>query len=48
METKKEKQQEKEKQVSSNQDLKKKVNKSWEAFGRLKGAFIINDPKFLL
>ena len=27
---------------------KKKVNKTWEAFGRLKGAFTIIDPKFLL
>lgn len=27
---------------------KKKTNKTWEAFGRSKGCFIINDPKFLL
>lgn len=26
----------------------KKTNKTWEAFGRSKGCFIINDPKFLL
>ena len=27
---------------------KKKVNKTWEAFGKLKGSLIVNDPKFLL
>lgn len=27
---------------------KKKTNKTWEAFGKSKGCFIINDPKFLL
>ena len=27
---------------------KKKANKTWEAFGKSKGCFIINDPKFLL
>ena len=26
----------------------KKVNKTWEAFGKSKGCFIINDPRFLL
>lgn len=26
----------------------KKVNKTWEAFGKWKGAFTIIDPKFLL
>ncbi|MDO4160787.1 MAG: hypothetical protein Q4D41_10060 [Prevotellaceae bacterium] len=26
----------------------KKTNKTWEAFGKSKGCFIINDPKFLL
>lgn len=27
---------------------KKRTNKTWEAFGKSKGCFIINDPKFLL
>lgn len=27
---------------------KKKVNKTWEAFGKLKGSLIVNNPKFLL
>lgn len=27
---------------------RKKTNKTWEAFGKSKGCFIINDPKFLL
>lgn len=26
----------------------KKTNKSWEAFGKSKGCFIINDPQFML
>jgi len=26
----------------------KRTNKSWEAFGRSKGCFVINDPKFML
>lgn len=26
----------------------KKTNKTWEAFGRSKGCFIINDPQFML
>ncbi len=26
----------------------KKVSKTWEAMQRLRGSFIINDPKFLL
>ena len=26
----------------------KKTNKTWEAFGKSKGCFIINDSKFLL
>lgn len=30
------------------QKPKKKVNKTWEAFGKLKGSLIVNDPKFLL
>lgn len=30
------------------QKTKKKVNKTWEAFGKLKGSLIVNDPKFLL
>ena len=29
-------------------EKEKKVNKTWEAFGKLKGAFTIIDPKFLL
>lgn len=27
---------------------KKRTNKTWEAFGKSKGCFIINDPKFML
>ena len=27
---------------------KKKTNRTWEAFGKSKGCFIINDPKFML
>lgn len=27
---------------------KKKTNRTWEAFGKSKGSFIINDPKFFL
>ena len=30
------------------QNHPKKTNRTWEAFGRSKGCFIINDPKFLL
>ena len=26
----------------------KKPNRTWEAFGKSKGCFVINDPKFLL
>lgn len=26
----------------------KKVNRTWEAFGRSKGCFVINDPKLFL
>lgn len=26
----------------------KRTNKTWEAFGRSRGCFIINDPKFAL
>lgn len=26
----------------------KKTNRTWEAFGKSKGCFIINDPKFML
>lgn len=33
---------------SKMQKPKKKVNKTWEAFGKLKGSLIVNDPKFLL
>ncbi len=29
-------------------EMPKKTNKTWEAFGKSKGCFIINDPKFLL
>ena len=27
---------------------KKRINRTWEAFGRSKGCFIINDPQFML
>ncbi len=30
------------------QTTKKKTNRTWEAFGKSKGCFIINDPKFML
>jgi hypothetical protein len=33
---------------STPQKKEKKVNKTWEAFGKWKGAFTILDPKFLL
>ena len=33
---------------TASEDKEKKVNKTWEAFGKLKGAFTIIDPKFLL
>lgn len=29
-------------------EKERKVNKTWEAFGKWKGAFTIIDPKFLL
>ena len=37
-----------EKEVKAKAQKKKKVNKTWEAFGKLKGSLIVNDPKFLL
>ena len=33
---------------STPSEKEKKVNKTWEAFGKLKGAFTVIDPKFLL
>ncbi len=33
---------------SKEQQPKKKTNRTWEAFGKSKGCFIINDPKFML
>ena len=47
---------EKEKKISEEIEVKakaqkpkkKKVNKTWEAFGKLKGSLIVNDPKLLL
>ena len=38
----------KEAKTSNSQKKEKKVNKTWEAFGKWKGAFTIIDPKFLL
>jgi hypothetical protein len=39
----------KEKQKNNTEPPKeKKVNRTWEAFGKWKGAFTIIDPKFLL
>jgi hypothetical protein len=38
----------KEQQKSAPNKKEKKVNKTWEAFGKLKGAFTVIDPKFLL
>ena len=38
----------KETKTSKPQKKEKKVNKTWEAFGKWKGAFTILDPKFLL
>ncbi len=35
-------------EVKESKKSKKKVNKTWEAFGKSKGCFIINDPKFML
>ncbi len=37
-----------EKKVKVQRSEKKKVNKTWEALGKLKGSLIVNDPKFLL
>ena len=37
-----------EKKVTVQRSKKKKVNKTWEALGKLKGSLIVNDPKFLL
>lgn len=37
-----------EKKAKVQKSKKKKVNKTWEAFGKLKGSLIVNDPKFLL
>lgn len=34
--------------TTEKKNSKKKTNKTWEAFGKSKGCFIINDPKFLL
>ena len=59
METKEEKLKEKETETKKSlmdemneeakkQNSPKKTNRTWEAFGRSKGCFIINDPKFLL
>ena len=39
---------EKEVKAKAQKPKKKKVNKTWEAFGKLKGSLIVNDPKFLL
>ena len=38
----------KEQQKSAPNEKEKKVNKTWETFGKLKGAFTVIDPKFLL
>ena len=38
----------KDSKTSNPQKKEKKVNKTWEAFGKWKGAFTILDPKFLL
>jgi len=35
------------KQTETKQEPKR-TNKSWEAFGRSRGCFVINDPKFML
>ncbi|MDO4162975.1 MAG: hypothetical protein Q4D56_01125 [Bacteroides sp.] len=37
-----------EKKVETEVKEPKKTNKTWEAFGKSKGCFIINDPKFML
>lgn len=37
-----------ESEAAEKKNAKKKTNKTWEAFGKSKGCFIINDPKFLL
>lgn len=37
-----------EKKAKVQKSKKKKVNKTWEALGKLKGSLIVNDPKFLL
>ena len=34
--------------IAGQKQGKKKSNKSWEAFGKSKGCFIVNDPKFFL
>lgn len=38
----------KQKEVDAVEQKPKKTNRTWEAFGKSKGCFIINDPKFLL
>lgn len=38
----------KENEKKSETQETKVTNKSWEAFGKSKGCFTINDPKFLL
>ena len=50
METKKKNVTTTQEKVGKNEQRKrgKKVNKTWEAFGKWKGAFTIIDPKFLL
>lgn len=37
-----------ESEAAEKKNAQKKTNKTWEAFGKSKGCFIINDPKFLL
>lgn len=36
------------KKVKTKEPTPKKTNRTWEAFGRSKGCFIINDPQFML
>ncbi len=43
-----EKDKEKDKVVAKESKPVKRVSKTWEAMQRLRGSFIVNDPKFLL
>ncbi len=39
---------EEKKKTEKAKKVSRKVNKTWEAFGKSKGCFIVYDPKFML